>query len=321
MMSKPQVADVAMLAAIRQLADAWKRELQKPNDDAEQIAALRRVAGVVSAWAPSEAARLLKQANGLFMPERDPFTSRRNVFGMFNLEYVEPRWTQWLRGLLDPAMGGETSRIAWKALCRAIEASESQAAQDCGGDVSAAEKEIHLAGRQDWQEAASDEPKVQAEVSGGPLGRIDLLAFTPKLVVGIEMKLWEGWHDGEGEKQADRYRKLVKRAAARKSKPGFGLVVLACWDESQREKHGVPDDYVFVHWRSFAQALRRGLQAAPTTTEDMWPVMATLVSIEQDLLELVPPPPRNELDADIRGVARLERVVRYLEEVQDEQSK
>ena len=138
----------------------------------------------------------------------EPFHQRWNVFRLFDLEHDETRWTQWFAAILREENGARCARVAWRAVCEAI--AKRALRQPPIGDVADASH---------WRAVASETPCVEDEVAAGELGRLDILVVCDSLVAAIENKLWAHWHDGAGEAQAERYRKIAlqRRGPMRRS--------------------------------------------------------------------------------------------------------
>lgn len=209
----------------------------------------------------------------------DPLHQTWNVFRLFGVEYEETRWTQWLAAILRPENGARCSRVAWAAFCDAV-ARRAALLPPAGTD--------NIADHGHWTTIAAEVPAVEDEVSDGDLGRLDMLFTTTGIVAAVENKLWANWHDGPTAPQADRYREIARNRLAGDTHRRLGLVLL-----SQREglKRGdYPPDYVHVRWSDLGQSLRRALRrewsADQGTIIELWPIVLTLVSIEQDLLGL-----------------------------------
>jgi hypothetical protein len=267
------------LAAIARVRDAVLRDRTQQRDgDLRQLEAIQRVASMVRSHYDEETISLNARIARCLLPV-EPFHQAWNVFRLFDVEYEETRWTQWLAAILRHENGPECARVAWRAFCDAV-ALRIGTAPPSGG--------ANLAGAGDWSHAAAAVPHVEDEVAAGDLGQLDLLFTTPGLVAAVENKLWADWHDGVKAPQADRYRQIAVDRLAGDPVRRLGLILLS--QRAGLEAGDYPADYVHVAWRDLGQALRRALRAAWTndtqTVIALWPIVLTLVSIEQDLLGL-----------------------------------
>jgi hypothetical protein len=241
-----------------------------------RVATLRRLGAQVRASHEEMLADITARIEARLLPV-DPLRQTWNAFRMFDLEYEEIRWTQWFAGLLRPANGERCARVAWRAFCEAV--AERAELAPPAGDSNPADHHC-------WHKAAEETPLVHDEVWDSQLGILDLLFMTPSLTAAVENKLWSGWHDGSKAPQADRYRELANKRRIGDAR--LGLVLLS---ERKGMKLGdYPPDYVHVSWRDVGRALRRALRHEWTDDQqcaiELWPIILTLVSIEQDLLKL-----------------------------------
>lgn len=295
------VDEQRMLAAIAAIRTVIRRHIVSSDDEKHRVInAIRSTVERVRETHTEEITRLRIQIEQLLLPI-DPLCQTWNVFRLFDLEYEETRWTRWLAGILTPDNGLRCSQVAWKALCETVSL-QATLLPPIGCD--------NLANAGYWAVASTEVPQVECEVSDPEFGRLDLLVTTHSLVVAIENKLWAHWHDGPNGKQADRYRALAQKRLVRNSSQRLGLLLL-----SQRSglTHGrdYPSDYIHVSWRSLGQGLRRGLRREWSSDQyclaALWPIVLTLVSIEQDLLEL-------KLDTNLTEATIIHRV-RVLKEL------
>src|SRR5271157_4668098 len=162
---------------------------------------LETLARIVRERGGAEAQELCASIRNRLLPI-DPLKLEWNVFRLFNLEYNEPRWTQWLASLLRVQGGGMCARIAWKAFCGAVANS-----LEAGGAI--AQNGTRLATAADWRGATNQEFDVKPEVYEHELGRVDLVIEAGPLLAIVENKIREGWHNREGaEPQHACYRKF-----------------------------------------------------------------------------------------------------------------
>lgn len=276
-----------------------------------------------------EQRRILRErvVGRLLLRDLEPLHSRANPFRAFDIAYDEPRWTQWLAFLLRPESGPTGRGLVWSALCESVARAWEQRESKPLPPKARHGDGPSLATAATWRAAKAVRPEVQDEFAVKGLGQIDLLILADGLCAGLENKLWEGWHDGPDEPQADRYRKLVLKQAVEAKASHVGLVLLSCrtdlvpQGEGERQSvDGYPDDYIYVTWREFAQNLRRELRAlaVPSTGVPLawWPATATLVSLEQDLLSL---PAAEALARDsLPTLHALSQLNHYLQGAEDE---
>lgn len=303
------VDEQRMLAAIAAMRTVIHRHIVTRDDDNHRrINAIRSIAEHVKSSYTEETARLRIQIEQRLLPI-DPLRQTWNVFRLFDLEYKETHWTRWLTGILAPNNGLRCSQVAWRALCETA-SRQASLLPPVGLD--------NLASAAHWAAAATEVPQVECEVSDPEFGRLDILVTTHSLVAAIENKLWAHWHDGPNGPQADRYRTLAQKRLVGGSARRLGLLLL-----SQRSglTHGrdYSSDYIHVSWRGLGQALRCGLRREWSSDQDylvaLWPIVLTLVSIEQDLLELVLDTKPTEVATihQARVLRELAQVAEYLE--------
>jgi PD-(D/E)XK nuclease superfamily len=273
------VNEARVLAAIASMRDVFRHQREHDRDaEQRQVAAIHAIAERVKASFEEELTHLKRRLEACLLPV-DPLHQTWNVFRLFDLEYEEIRWTQWLAAILRPENGKRCSRIAWSAFCAAV-ARRAELQPPSGAS--------NLASHVHWNEIAREAPVVEDEVPEKGLGQLDMLVTTPSIVAAVENKLWAHWHDGPKAPQADRYRELANKRLVGDMHRRLGLVLI-----SQREglKPGdYPADYIHVSWRDLGQELRRALKhewsGDQHTVIELWPLILTLVSIEQDLLGL-----------------------------------
>jgi hypothetical protein len=269
-----------------------------------QAAALRRLATAADQCAREEIQRCGSRIPSLLLGDLDPLHFGWNPFRLLSVADDEPRWTQWLHRVGSDAPGS-SSALIWRALCTAV-------ADNADLLAPKARNRHPLAGSASWRAAASEtHVNWQAEVPSEGLGTIDLVVQTASILnAGIEVKLWEDWHDSE-RPQADRYRDLVARMQEHSPRQMVGLVLLTC-----REDVEVPGDYVRVTWREFARNIRRQLRSelagdVVANIRGLLPAILTAASIETELLGL------RYMDHDaapLRHLTQWSALVTYLEE-------
>lgn len=272
--------DVRLLASISSLCEVVRQQ-RTDDHSAEQrrVGLIRAVALRVRASYEEELSALKARINACLLPI-EPLRQAWNVFRLFDVEYEETRWTQWFAAILRPENGERCSRVAWGAFCAAV--ARRAKIRPPGGDSNPAD-------HHHWRDIVAREvPTVEDEVSDDDLGTLDLLFTTSSIVAAVENKLWADWHDGPKAPQADRYRALAQKRLEGDAQRRLGLVLL-----SQRPgvKPGdYPSDYIHVSWRDVGWALRDALGREwsddQQTAIELWPIILTLVSIEQDLLRL-----------------------------------
>lgn len=256
--------------------------IDRQRDDdrvAEQrrVEAIRAVADRVRSSYEQELGEHRARINASLLPV-DPLAQSWNVFRAFGVEYKETSWTQWLAAILRRENGERCARVAWGAFCDAV-ARRAELMPPTG--------EPNLADLAHWRTIAVEVPEVEAEVPDGKLGRLDMLVETPSIVAAVENKLWADWHDGPNQPQADRYRKIAKNRLGDDTHRRLGLVLLS--QRAGLKPGDYPKDYIHVRWTDLGQSLRRALRREwsvghQSTLIELWPIVLTLVSIEQDLL-------------------------------------
>ncbi len=272
--------DARMTAAMASMCELVRQE-REHDHGAEQrrVAMLRKVAERVKASYEEEVKALNVRIDACLLPV-EPLRLAWNVFRLFDVEHEEIRWTQWFAAILRPESGERCARVAWRAFCEAVARRAALIAPSGDSDPP---------DQHHWRDiVALEVPTVEDEVSDGDLGTLDLLITTPSIVAAVENKLWADWHDGLKAPQADRYRKIAQKRLAGEPGRRLGLVLLS---QRQGVKPGdYPSDYVHVSWRDVGWALRDALRREwsndQQTAIDLWPIILTLVSIEQDLLGL-----------------------------------
>jgi len=269
-----------ILEAIEAVAAEYRRLMAtKRAENGSATLVLETLASIVRERGGAEAQELCASIRNRLLPT-DPLKLEWNVFRLFNLEYNEPRWTQWLANLLRVDSGGTCARIAWKAFGAAV-------ANSLEARGATAQDGMELATAADWRGAADQEPNVESEVYEHGLGRVDMVIEAGPLLAIVENKIREGWHDREGAPpQHECYRRFLRRRMAQRSPNDKGSLIVLGWREDFGEQ--VPGDYVFVTWRNLAQWLRVELRAEDISLTairslELYPLFLTLVSLEQDL--------------------------------------
>jgi hypothetical protein len=295
------VEEARLVGAIVSVRDAVRTQRAKDEREAERRASL---IGCVADEVRTHYAELLADVDARIerrLMSVDPLRQTWNAFRMFAVEDDEVHWTQWFANLLRTSNGERCARVAWAAFCGAV-ADRAEAMPPTG--------ESNPAGATEWRQAAQHVPLVEDEVRDLELGILDLLFSTRSMIAAVENKLEAHWHDGAKGLQADRYRKLAQKRLTGDAR--LGLVLL-----SQRKlvRTDYPQDYIHVSWadvgRAFREALRREWTDDQQCAIDLWPIIQTVVSIEQDLLGLTLnahglPKPSARLAAHNRLAAYLE---------------
>ena len=266
-----------------------------------RIQAMQAMAALVRASHQTELEQVSARIDARLL-RLEPLRQTWNVFRLFGIEYAETRWTQWFAAILRSENGPRCARVAWAAFCEAI-AHRAQASPPSGDE--------RLAEHRHWLDVVANEvPQVEDEVGDGELGRLDLLFTTPTVVAAVENKLWADWHDGSGPlTQAERYRQIAHNRLDGDPVRRLGLVLLSQKEGLLHHEH-YPSDYIHVSWRDVGQALRRALGREsldqPESVLELWPIVLTLVSIEQDLLGLsITPPATASRSARLSALSKL----------------
>lgn len=274
----------ATVRAVESVAEAVRRSRRVPSEQqAKTVAALEHVASVTRGHGATAVEHSLAAIDEALLRPIDPSEFSWSVFRLFHVSNRETAWTRWIAGILSPELGRELSALAWRSFCDAI---VCHSAEPTPCDVT-----DRLATLADWR-AARDVPlspgSLNSEDADERLGRTDISVRAPSMFAIIENKLDADWHDGNGEPQAVRYRKIgLKR---RTQDQRLGLVVLTKRDDFELD--GRCRDYVKITYRDLARALRRNLRSALCEADDaksalrLWPAFLTVAAIEQDLLGL-----------------------------------
>lgn len=296
-----------MLAVIAAVSRAFEGQRQVAVlVDQSRVAAIQQVARILTQHYQAEIQQLERRIQARLL-HVEPFHQRWNVFRMFDLEYDETRWTQWLASTMRRENGERCARAMWSALCEAI--ARRAAANPPSGPP-------RLAQADHWQMLVSEElPVVQDEVPHPVHGRLDILITSPQIVVALENKIRAGWHDGPDRKQADRYRDFAMELLPSDERCRLGLVVLSHRDLTPAD---YPADYVYLPWRDLGRAIRRVIRhewkLEPSAQEVVafWPLVIMLVSIEQDLMKLTLD--RDAQRSDLAYLQQLSALASYLDE-------
>lgn len=274
----------ATVRAVESLAEVVRRSQRVTlAQQAKTAAALEHVASITQSHGASAVERSLAAINEALLRPLDPSEITWNVFRLLDVADKETAWTKWLSGLLNPECGPELSALAWRSFCDAItrHAVEPKPCNDTD----------RIATLADWRAArniALPIGSVDSENSDKAFGRTDITACLPGMFAIIENKLDADWHDGDGEPQAVRYRKIgLKR---RMPDQRLGLVVLTKRDDFKLDNRC--HDYVKITYKDLARAFRRNLRtplresSSASTVLELWPALLTVGAIEQELLVL-----------------------------------
>jgi hypothetical protein len=299
----------ATIAAIERIATQVRSSRRDPRPASPTtLAALSRVAKVTRREGERIAAAVLGEIDDAMLTPVDPSDIAWNVFRLFELEDSEPAWTLWLAAALNPENGADLSHLMWRAVCDAV----------CRQAVppAACSPDDRIATLDEWK-AARDEAlsrgAVAREKAHDLYGRIDVAIDGPGLYVMLENKLYEDWHDGDGEPQAVRYRKFGLQL--RSASQSLGLVLLTAADDFELDDRC--RDYVRIHYRDLAIALRLQLRAALSASASakqvmaFWPALLTVAAIERVLLGLNVSRLR-KLKASWQSLRELQELRRYL---------
>jgi len=261
--------------------------VKEPQARNELVRSVSEMAEICRTMGDRSAAEYLEILRARRIQSVDPSEIDWNVFRLFDIEYAEVRWTQWLASTMRPENGPALAALTWMAFCEAV----------CLAIVGLSPEEraslSELASIQDWKKTTQDSTSmrtVEDEAFEGELGRIDIVVETQTLVAVIENKIRAGWHDAEDrERQAVRYRKAGRRRVLGTTRR-LGLVVLTNRDDFVLDPED--RDFVLVRYRDLGRILRRHLKKTLRNTASaeellgLWPALLTLKSIEEDLLGL-----------------------------------
>jgi len=284
-----------------------------PFESQKVLKAIDEIAFTVRTKGQEAGERLLDEILRAKLKPIDPFDLKWNIFKLFNIEYTETQWTQWLAAILDPQNGERLAQIVWRSFCDAVVATDEPEPEDDR------EKGL-LALHSDWEKA--EKPSgggcVQFESSDPELGRLDIAVDSPNIYVIIENKIEADWSNRIGEEsQAERYRKIGLKRLEKRTGRRLGLVLLTEHEELEREKD-YPKDYLHLTYRGLGQALRKKLNNElneKSTAQDLlelWPALLTLVSIEQGLLQIDPSVLKKKKPLEWKDLDSLNEITAYL---------
>lgn len=247
-------------------------------------AAVSAVADAVRGHGGAAARRAIAEARAAMLRPVDPSAIEWDVFTLFEHEDSESHWTKWLASILEPANGVAVSQIVWRALCSAsaLQGTEPRACVPEEQEALASLDTIRQSGQLPLRRG-----DVDREVHDAVLGRTDIVVSTPALLLVLENKLDEGWHDTAAGRQAERYRRF---ALQRRNKRKIALVLLTNRDDFRlADEHS---DWLRIDYRALARSMRRELRASFAADNDathalaLWPVLMTIAAIERNLIEL-----------------------------------
>lgn len=279
-------------ARIRQaIADVSHMVRRSGQLDTEHVSsACRQVARAVQLRGDASVVALRDR---LRLPDLDPLVITWDPLTMLGRSQDEPEWTQWLTALLQLPGAGE---LVWRALISVVDG----AARDLG--VTAPDR-LALAAHPGADRIVAEEWTQEGR-------RADLVIDHPEVLMLVENKLWEDWHDDGDKRQSDWLSEHATRRAG--SRPVL-LVFLAAYRVEDRptvQREG----WTFVTWEELAIALRRQLSySVPVgltdarALMDFVPVMLTIGSVEREILGLRPPhvDPRDDSWKDLEQMTRL----------------
>lgn len=274
----------ATVRAVESVAEAVRRSRRVLSErQAKTVAALEHVASVTRDHGATAVERTLAAIDEALLRPIDPSEFSWSVFRLFHVSNRETAWTKWIAGILSPELGPELSALAWRSFCDAIVRHSAEPTPCDATD--------RIATLADWRAARDvrlSPSSLESEDADEQLGRTDISVRAPSMFAIIENKLDANWHDGDGEPQAVRYRKIgLKR---RTQDQRLGLVVLTKRDDFELDARCF--DYVKITYGDLARALRRNLRPALCEAGDtrsvlrLWPALLTVAAIEQDLLGL-----------------------------------
>ena len=285
------VDEARLLAAISAVEAAVRQQTERDRARHQlRIDAIHAIAERVNASYADELAALNARIETRLLPV-EPFRQSWNLFRVFEVEHQRARWTQWLGALLHPENGSRCARVAWAAFCDAV-ARRATKLPSVGS--------TGLADASHWEAVAEEVPAVEHEGA-------DLLVTCPSMVITIETRLADATSVPAAACRAVAEERLSINTSRR-----LGLVLLAPLDGLEPE----PADYIQVSWRDLGQALRRALRGEWSYEQqavvDLWPIILTLVTIEQDLLDFaLPPTGAGNLNTQLK---KLSELASYLEE-------
>lgn len=260
-----------IIASIQDFSSIFREAKTSRKEDNSIVQSMKEFAIFFKRNFFEEVKRLQKEISEYCEDEFDPLNFRWSVFNITGVAYKETRWTKWLASCFDGRNGERVARLFWRALCRSVSYSSST------------ERVVeNILSAEDWEEMAEDEPPQDVKPEE-PIekGRLDIVFMNPKKLIVLENKL-ESPESGEG--QFDKYAEWARKEAKGRK---IGLVLLS--KEQWNEK--LPEGYINITYEIFGGFLRAELREHFVhITKDseklyLWPVIMTLVSIEQDLYE------------------------------------
>lgn len=206
--------------AIEAVASAVRRSREaEPSRRANLRAALEQVSQDTRRHSEATVRTLLEVVEGMMLRPADPSEIPWNVFRLFETSGSETAWTKWLAAMLSPEQGSQLSALVWRSLCDAI---VQQKRDPC--PVNPRER---LATRETWCEERNTpllRGCVSRECHDPKHGRTDIEVRAPGIFLVLENKLDAGWHDGAGDRQPVRYRRIGIKGCTPTQQ--LGLVVL-----------------------------------------------------------------------------------------------
>lgn len=238
----------------------------------------------------------------------DPFYADSNFVKFSDYDYDEPRWTQWLKNCLNDKYVGS---IFWRAICMAVIDKMRSIRISDSSSLNRKNKYARVMTVNNWNEALNFNSIQAFAECRRTYGKPDITINAGPYKILIENKI----SAPEGEGQLGRYKRgMVARPADSK---GIGLIYLTNDDRSESCETG----FINILYENFGINLRK--ETKKTLIERkvpelyLWPVMSTLVSIEQGLLNL---PPLDALSQD-GELLPLAKIAKYLHETEGENEK
>lgn len=272
---------------------------------ASYVGACERVAAIVRDHALSSVSELSRRYEQLRLPSPDPLEIAWDPFAMFDSATDERAWTEWLGSLLQSS--SRSREAVWDALLDVVLA---QVVSDDA--INGMERERLVAAIRGAHDVRKLKVTVEAPTMDG--GFLDLIIDTPGLVVGIENKLWEGWHDRENNPQDSSYRRWILATSG--GVPSIA-VFLSAYEAGEAIRRA---GWCFTCWGDVALALRRRLRALwsgtpptePGVAIELAPALCTVAAIERHLLGLRAPAPAG-LMSPVKSLDDLSNLIRHLE--------
>jgi hypothetical protein len=263
------------------------------------------VAKIVRKKGKEEVERLRRGFQDLKSKGLEPLEVGWNPLKMLNCSHDEPAWTQWFAAVLQTPVSCD---VTWRALLSVAGAAAAKAEPDQFLQKEALLGALQKA-RQEAQYASSRRIVPEALTTDG--GHIDIFIESTDLVVGIENKLWAGWHDRPGNPQDMSYLRWLKKIAGKRQAVSIFLSIYAVTKETEEYRK----EWLFVTWGELAIALRReigwkSIDGPPNI--DLLPAVLTISAIEQNLLMLHAP--RANDTGHWSELENMTKVVRHLEE-------